>query len=85
MLISVLDRIDLYGLMTDVLVLEPNVYRKSDKHYSRCINGIFSHRTPLFIFQLMHSLDHYSITTKERKSLKDNWTPVYRLWIPKDD
>lgn len=78
-----INRIDLYGLLTDVLVLEPNVYRRIDKHYSRGINGIFSHRAPLFIFQIMSSADHYSIATKERKSLKDDWTPVYRLRIPK--
>ena len=83
MLISMLDRIDLYGLMTDILVLEPNVYRRSDKHYSRTGNGLFSHREPLVIFQISSTSDHYSITTKERKSLNDDWGPVYRLRIPK--
>ena len=83
MLISVLDRIDLYGLMTDILVLEPNVYRRSDKHYSRTGNGLFSHREPLLMFQISSTSDHYSIVTKERKSLNDDWSPVYRLRIPK--
>lgn len=80
-----INRIDLYGLLTDVLVQEPNVYRRIDKHYSRGTNGIFSHRAPLFIFQIMSSSQHYSIAAKERKSLNDSWSPVYRLWIPKDD
>lgn len=84
MLISVLNRIDLYGLMTDILVLEPNVYRRSDKRYSRTGNGLFSHREPLVIFQISSTTDHYSITTKERKSLNDNWSPVYKLRIPKN-
>lgn len=83
--IRMINRIDLYGLMTDVLVLEPNVYRRSDKHYSRTGNGVFSHREPLFIFSIMSTPDHYSISTKERKSMDDDWTPVYRLRIPKDD
>ena len=83
MLISVLDRIDLYGLMTDVLVQEPNVYRRSNKHYSRTGNGLFSHREPLLMFQISSTSDHYSIVTKERKSLNDDWSPVYRLRIPK--
>ena len=85
MLISVLDRIDLYGLMTDILVLEPNVYCRVDKQYSRTGNGLFSHRTPLIIFQISGTSDHYSIATKERKSMDDDWTPVYRLRIPKDE
>lgn len=80
-----INRIDLYGLMTDILVQEPNVYRRVDKHYSRCINGTFSHRMPLFIFQIMSNTYHYSIAAKERKSLNDDWSPVYRLRIPKDD
>ena len=80
-----INRIDLYGLMTDVLVLEPNVYRRIDKHYSRGTNGIFSHREPLLIFSIMGSADHYSIAAKERKSLKDDWTPVYRIRIPKSE
>lgn len=80
-----INRIDLYGLLTDILVQEPNVYRRSDKFYSRSINGVFSHREPLLIFQIMNSSQHYSISTKERKSLNDSWSPVYRLWIPKDD
>ena len=84
MLISVLDRIDLYGLMTDILVQEPNVYRRSDKHYSRIGNGLFSHRAPLIIFQISSTSEHYSIRTKERKSLNDDWGPVYRLRIPKN-
>lgn len=83
--IWMINRIDLYGLMTDVLVLEPNVYRRSDKHYSRTGNGLFSHRTPLIIFQISSTSDHYSISTKERKSIDDDWTPVCRLRIPKDD
>jgi hypothetical protein len=81
--IQMINRIDLYGLMTDMLVLEPNVYRRVDKHYSRAVNGIFSHRTPLFIFQIYSASDHYSIATKERKSMNDNWSSVYRLRIPK--
>ena len=85
MLISVLDRIDLYGLMTDILVQEPNVYRRIDHYYSRTGNGTFSHRTPLLIFSIMGTSDHYSIAAKERKSMNDNWTPVYRIRIPKDD
>ena len=85
MLISVLDRIDLYGLMADVLVQEPNVYHRIDRQYSRCTNDIFSHRTPFVIFSIMGTADHYSIATKERKSWNDNWTPVYRIRIPKDD
>lgn len=83
MLISMLNRIDLYGLMTDVLVQEPNVYCRSDKHYSRIGNGLFSHRAPLTIFQISSTADHYSITTKERKSLNNDWSPAYRLRIPK--
>ena len=85
MLISVLDRIDLYGLMTDILVQEPNVYHRIDRQYSRTGNGTFSHRTPFVIFSIMSNSDHYSIATKERKSWNDNWTPVYRIRIPKDD
>lgn len=81
--IQMINRIDLYGLMTDVLVQEPNVYRRID-HYSRIGNGTFSHRTPLFIFQIMSTADHYSIATKERKSMNDDWSPVYRLRIPKN-
>lgn len=84
MLISMLNRIDLYGLMTDILVLEPNVYHNSNKHYSRTGNGLFSQRTPLIIFQISSTSDHYSIATKERKSLNDDWNPVYRLRIPKN-
>jgi hypothetical protein len=80
---NLLNRIDLYGLMTDILVLEPNVYCRSDKHYSRTGNGLFSHREPLVIFQISSTADHYSITTKERKSMNDSWSPVYRLRIPK--
>lgn len=82
---TMINRIDLYGLMTDILAQEPNVYRRSDKHYSRGGNGVFSHRTPLLIFSIMSNADHYSIATKERKSWNDNWTPVYRIRIPKDD
>ena len=85
MLISMLDRVDLYGLMTDILVQEPNVYRRSDKHYSRIGNGIFSHRSPLLIFQVYSNSERYSIATKERKSIHDNWSSVHRLLIPKDD
>jgi hypothetical protein len=83
MQINVLNRIDLYGLMADVLVSEPNVYHRSDKHYSRTGNGLFSHREPLIIFQISSTADYYSITTKERKSMNDGWSPVYRLRIPK--
>lgn len=83
--IHIINRIDLYGLMTDVLVLEPNVYRRSHKYYSRTGNGVFSHREPLLIFSIMSTSDHYSISTKERKSMDDDWTPVYRLRIPKDE
>ena len=82
--IQMINRIDLYGLMTDVLVLEPNVYRRID-HYSRIGNGVFSHRTPLVIFQVYSNSMGYSITTKERKSLDDDWSSVQRLWISKDD
>ena len=85
MQIAVLDRIDLYGLMTNILVLEPNVYRRLNKQYSRVGNGIFSHRTPLLIFQVYSNSERYSIVTKERKSLEDNWSSVYRLLIPKDE
>ena len=85
MQIAVLDRIDLYGLMTDILVQEPGIYHNSHKCYSRIGNGIFSHRTPLFIFQVYSNSERYSIVTKERKSLEDNWSSVYRLLIPKDD
>ena len=84
MQIAVLDRIDLYGLMTDVLVQESNVYRRLNKQYSRSGNGIFSHRTPLLIFQIYSSSERYSIVTKERKPLEDNWSSVYRLLIPND-
>ena len=82
---QMINRIDLYGLMTDILVQEPNVYRRSDKSYSRTGNGLFSHREPLVIFQISSTSDHYSITTKERKSLNNDWSPVYRLRIPKDE
>jgi len=83
--IRMINRIDLYGLITDILILEPNVYRRVGKQYSRTGNGLFSHRTPLIIFQISGTSDHYSISTKERKSIDDDWTPVYRLRIPKDD
>lgn len=81
---KIINRIDLYGLMTDVLVLEPNVYRRSAKQYSRLGNGTFTHRTPVFLFQVYSPTDFYSIATKERKSMDDDWNPVTRLLIPKD-
>jgi hypothetical protein len=71
--------------MTDILVLEPNVYYRTAKQYSRLGNGTFTHRTPIFLFQVYSPSGFYSIVTKERKSLDDDWSPVTRLLIPKDE
>lgn len=84
-MLNMINKINLHSLMTEILIMEPNVYRNSHKYYSRVSNGIFSHRTPFIIFSIIGSADHYTIATKERKSWNDNWSPIYKIRIPKSD
>lgn len=84
-MLNMINKINLHSLMTEVLIMEPNVYRNSPKYYSRVSNGVFSHRTPFIIFSIISAANHYTIATKERKSMDDDWSPIYKIRIPKSD
>lgn len=76
-----INRIDLYGLFTDVLI-QDNPYRGSK--FSRMCNGYFGHRSPYITMQTYHTVDHFTILMRQRESIDEDWPPTCKLVIFKN-
>lgn len=86
MQIAVLDRVDLYGLMTDALIQPPHVYsNKLSKYFCRNFNGTFVQKTPVYYMQIYSPANGFSIYIKERESPNEVWKATWKLEIPKND
>lgn len=76
-----INRIDLYGLFTDVLI-QDNPYRGK---FNRIANGYFGHRSPYVVMQTYFTTDHFTVLMTQRESIDDdNWLPICKLVVPKN-
>ena len=84
---KILNRIDIYGLMTDTLIQPSDIYNANllNRNYCRYFNGVFVHKTPVLYMQIFNPAHGFSIYIKERESPNEMWRACWKWKIPKDD